>query len=95
MAPKLLKSASIAELQAQLELKRKEEAELPMPHPLEKPDFSVIVKMAENYIKDLQFEEFYDEDNDKDHWFYEEAMKAVYGPNIFKYVNAKNKLMGR
>lgn len=60
------------------------------PKPLENPDFSSLVKMSEDYLNFCEDPEKY-RMKDAKHYFYEEVMKCVYGPNaksgIWDFIN--------
>lgn len=57
------------------------------PTPLEKPDYSQLRQMIIGEITQA-CENCY-QDDDFEHYVYEEAMKAVYGPDIFTWLNAQ------
>jgi hypothetical protein len=47
------------------------------PVPLANPDWSKLINTAVSHLAT------YDEDNDDKHYIYEEAMQAIFGPDIF------------
>lgn len=56
------------------------------PEFLSQIDVQAILKSCENYM-DYLHSENYHEDNDYSQYMFEDMMKAVYGNNIFKYIN--------
>jgi hypothetical protein len=51
---------------------------------LEKPDYAKLISACESYINDVIKN---DADEDSEHWIYEEAMFALYGPKVFDKIN--------
>jgi hypothetical protein len=60
------------------------------PKPIENPDLTELIKVCEGHFNTLDKGEGGD-DNDDDHYIYEEALKAIYGENVFDYVNSRLK----
>lgn len=56
-----------------------------LPIPLANPDWSKLIKTATSHLST------YDEDNDDMHYIYEEAMRAIFGPDIFKRLRETHK----
>ena len=54
------------------------------PRPVENPDFSVLISQLENTM-DRIVNGDYHEDNDDDHYCWEEAMTAVYGEDVWDW----------
>ena len=84
MAKSNIRNFSDAYLLAEIE-RRKLEANKP-PEPLAKPDFSDIIKLANEMVKQKVDGR---EDDDNDHWCFEAVMDAVYGKGIWDWWNAK------
>jgi hypothetical protein len=57
------------------------------PKPLEFPNFDHVKKACAEHVQSI-IDGTYHEDNDDAHYIFEEAMKAVYGADIFKWYNA-------
>lgn len=71
----------IKELEAELaRLKRANK-----PAPLEAPDWVALVQVVQGYVDDD------DPDDDTQHFIFESAVEAVYGPQIWDYLNARDK----
>lgn len=56
------------------------------PHPVENPDFSKLIKNLENRMDDIVNDKYHDDDDDF-YYVWEEAMKAVYGKDVFDWWN--------
>ena len=72
------------------ELKKREEEEIEetRPQPLDVQDFSQVRKACEVHIQELIDGKV---DSDIDHYIYETAMEAIYGKDIWNWVNSKLK----
>lgn len=81
-----LSAISDADLQAEIERRKRQNA-LP-PRPLEHPDFSKLVKMVIEGVHQMANDKY--EDDDFDHYVYEEVMKAIYGNAYFEWRNKQN-----
>lgn len=57
-----------------------------MPAPLENPDFSSVIELCKNQILEMTKAD-YCEDNDSDHYIYEAAMQAIYGKDVWEWIN--------
>ncbi len=57
-----------------------------LPVILKNPNFLNLQRMTEDYIKDI-VNSTYCEDENFDHYMYEEVMKTFYGKNIFNWIN--------
>ena len=79
-----LRTATTEELQAELARREKEAR----PKPLDRPDWAPLIKLCEQQLDDVQAGESTD-DSDLDHYIYEEALIAVYGPDIFTWMNER------
>lgn len=82
-----LSRATIEELQVEI-ARRQKAAE--KPKPLDKPDFSALVGWCEEYVKGLDGESGNDID-EQEHFIFEAAMVAVYGSDVWKWINARLK----
>lgn len=82
-----VRSISDAELAAEVERRRKAKEAKERPQLVEKPDFSAVIKITEEYLSLLATDG--SQDNDDDHYIYEEVMKALYGPKVFDWINKK------
>jgi len=73
------------------ELKRREDLErlAAIPKPIENPNFSELVTQCNTYITELSESIFPIESGDHIQYIFEEAMKAVYGKNVFEWINEK------
>lgn len=56
----------------------KEQNPSPANYPLANPDWSKLIKTAVSHLPN------YGDDTDDVHYIYEEAMRAIFGPDIFK-----------
>mgnify|MGYP003555237604 CR=1 FL=1 len=65
------------------------EKSIPKPEPLDNPNFGYLVSLAMEHISDLDKDGFADEESD--HWFYEAVMEAVYGKDVWAWINANSK----
>jgi len=71
------------------EIKRREEEEkIGLPTPCLRPDFSKVIAGCEKHIQELQEGKV---DRDTDHYIYEDAMQAIYGIDVWDWVNSKIK----
>lgn len=78
-----LHDVSEADLLAELE--RKKTIALASPKPLQNPDFSTLVITVTNGVAQAAHKQH--EDADFKQYVYEAALKAVYGPDFFKWRN--------
>lgn len=69
-----------------LDLENKIVVKAGRPKPLENPDFSSLIANLESDM-DSVVDGTWHEDNDNDHYVWEEAMKAVYGKDVFDWWN--------
>jgi len=58
------------------------------PTQLKEPDFEELKKQCQAYI-DYVASDDYHEDNDRDHYIFEEAMEAVFGKDVWKFINGR------
>lgn len=59
---------------------------VPKPEPIDQPDFSRLISMCQNYLEALEAGTHSD---DYDHYIYEEALAAVFGRNVFDFINER------
>ncbi len=59
------------------------------PEQLKNPDFSGLILVCESHLQQIDEEER--EDNDSEHYIYEAAMEAIYGSDVWKFINKKIK----
>lgn len=71
------------ELEEELNRRKKQNA---APTPLDSPDWEPVKSACEEIVKSI-INETYHMDDDSSHYVFEEAMKAVYGKDIFKWYN--------
>lgn len=69
------------EIERRKSIREKEER----PKPLKNPDLSKLIKVCEERIKECEDGE--GEDSDTPHYIYESAMQAIYGDDVFKWLN--------
>ena len=51
-------------------------------------DLYPLISLCEEYFKDLESGD-YNEDGDDGHYIFEEAVKMLYGKDVFDYINSK------
>jgi hypothetical protein len=59
------------------------------PKVLENPDISRLVKICQEYMDFVDNEEEYYEDNNYDHYIFEEAMATIFGERVFDFINER------
>jgi hypothetical protein len=59
------------------------------PKVLENPDISRLVKICQEYMDFVDNDEEYYEDNDYDHYIFEEAMSTLFGERVFDFINER------
>jgi hypothetical protein len=77
-----LRNVSAEDLQAELD--RRKSPEKLVPEPVKDPDYSELKRTVVDYVGRISTGENRDDD---DHYICEAAMKAVYGKDIFTWVN--------
>lgn len=55
------------------------------PQPKQNPDFGPLIQMLEDDIAEM--EQTKHRDDDISHYVYESALKCLYGPDVFKWIN--------
>ena len=88
MSIKNLGSVSDAELEYEIARRKKAREAGERPRPLANPDLKRLIATTESHIESMETGEYH-EDNDDAHYIYEEALKAVYGPKVFEWINKK------
>lgn len=86
---KSLEDFSTEELRKEIEKRGYEQEKIEsMPKPLENPDFSFLSEQCKAHILEMTSID-YCEDNcsDNAHYIYEAAMQAVYGKDIWTWIN--------
>lgn len=81
-----------AQLQAELVRRNKEEKEDSIPEPLKNIDFEYIIKLCQEYISDVSKGIA---DDDYDCWFFGETMMAVFGPQIWQWINKEDHILSK
>ncbi len=56
------------------------------PTPSESPDFSEVIRLVKDHFE-YRHAQDYHEDNDDRTYIFEASLRAVYGSNVFKYLN--------
>ena len=51
------------------------------------PNFQELIDECQEYLDYLTSEEYH-EDNDREHFIFESAMEAVFGRDVWEYINA-------
>jgi hypothetical protein len=64
-------------------------AKLKIPVPLKKPDFHKILDAAKKHIDYLANKD-YEEDNDEEHIVYDVVIEAIYGRDVWEWINDRN-----
>jgi hypothetical protein len=59
------------------------------PKVLEFPDISRLVKICQEYMDFVDNDEEYYEDNNYDHYIFEEAMATIFGERVFDFINER------
>ena len=77
---------SIEELEQLLDKKKKDKNKAPAP--LDTPNFNGISDLVTGYIKDIGNDL---EPKDIEHWCYEACVEAIYGRNIWNWINNRNR----
>lgn len=58
-----------------------------VPQPLANPDFSKVQKMVIEHVAGYADSDNCRDDEDDTHYLFEAAVEAIYGPNIWKWIN--------
>lgn len=53
------------------------------PKPLEQPNYKELEELCEYHLKHLN------DDDDSEHYIYEAAIEAIYGEDVWDYINSK------
>ena len=81
--------AEIDRLQTELEKRRQAQFWETMPKPVENPDWTEVKKMCQEVISQLAKDGWRDED--LKHYIYESAMEAVFGKDVFTWMNKRGR----
>lgn len=65
-----------------------ESTEILRPAPNPRPDFTEVMKVCEQHMTEISGIDP-NPDSEDDHYIYEEVMKAIYGENVFDYINSR------
>lgn len=84
-----LKAYDTEQLQLELERRARESEEKAQPKPLENPDWSTVLTYCIGYTTDLATRGFADSDDKQ--YIFEAAMEAVFGENVWAWVNEKSR----
>lgn len=83
----MLDNLSIEELEKELKRRKEEERKNKIPKLLETLDPNhEFIKLCVKYINDIA-KNGNKEDDDTDHYIYEEALKYLFGDNVFDWIN--------
>lgn len=86
----ILQSISDARLEEELARRKAKAAKVDArPQPVKEPDLSKLITMTQDYLKGLAENGFTDDDSK--HYIYEEAMMALYGRDVFKWINEQDR----
>jgi len=58
------------------------------PTALPNPDFTELIKLCQSHIDDMEGDD-YNSDNDDKEYIYEAAIEAVFGKNVWPWINAQ------
>lgn len=83
-----LRNATDDEIKSELE-RRKLKSEIPAPEPLTEPNWLPLFKMAIDYIDQLDKQGWVDDD--LEHYIFESAMEAVYGEDVWNFINSRTR----
>jgi hypothetical protein len=67
------------------ELEKRQQVKIDKPVPLKEMDFTPVIKMCKDLIDQIEKENYYDEDLDS--YIVEETLIAVFGKDVWKYIN--------
>lgn len=83
---KNIEQYSETELKNELEKRKIEKAKAQAERPKVKdnPDLTDLIQVCQEYVEGCINKDL---DEDQEHWIFEEAMKAVFGPKIFEFTN--------
>lgn len=59
------------------------------PKKLKEINIDKLSEICEQYIKFIDNDEEYSEDNDNDHYIFECAMETMYGENVWDWINSR------
>lgn len=82
-----LEQYSAEDLQAELERREKAERERAKPKPLDNPDWASVLKECQWYIDECHAHGY--EPKDSRHYIYASTIAAIYGPDVWDWINDK------
>ena len=84
---KSLSDYSIEELKKEIKQRENSVVSDKAPSALENPDYSELQDLCSKYMYDIEKAEYVDDDYP--HYIYEAAMHALYGKDVFRYINPR------
>ena len=75
------------ELKAELARREQDAKQVSAPQPREMPNYSQLIAVCHDYIHELATLGYADEDYP--HYIYEAALTAIYGEDVWKFINSK------
>lgn len=82
-----MKLDNLTDAQLQAELDRRKQPTASIPAVVRNPDWSPLIRMVEDVTAESIKQGY--QDDDFKHYIYEMVMKAIYGPDYFKWRNAQ------
>jgi hypothetical protein len=82
-----LREHSIEEMEAEIERRRRKEELESRPKLRESPDFSKLITECSSVLDQIAEDHYMDEDSKE--YIYEAAMAAIFGPDVWKWINAR------
>lgn len=83
-----LKTLTDEQLEQELAARKAAKAEQEKPRPLPNPNFQRLQESCVACIEKIEKEG--DPEGDCKHWIYESALEAVFGKDVWKWINSKN-----
>lgn len=59
-----------------------------IPHPVSNPDFTRLIGACDEYLQEIE-EYGFCTNSDLRQWIHEESLKAIYGEDIFEWINSQ------
>ena len=59
------------------------------PQQLKEVNLDKLKRICQSYIDFVDNDEEYYEDNDYDHYIFEQAMETIFGEDVFNYINSR------
>lgn len=79
-----IKQFSVSELEKELERRKRLRV---IPNPVDDPDYKDLIGVCKQYLHELA--EYGHADDDYEHYIFEAAMTAIFGKDVWKFVNSK------